>query len=145
MGTKATRDDEVLDAPDLNYWGVTFTSDSNVFYATLGTNNQTYLIRGDIAARTATVIRDNVQCPSLSPDGTRIAYKKLGEDDVTHFNVLKLSDMTDETVSVDDQLAWLNNDTVAYGTVDSAIYSLKADGSGAPTRLITTGQSPLLS
>ena len=60
--------------------------DPNYFYATLATQRRTYLVKGDLDARTVAVIRENVECPSLSPDGTRIAFKKR--------------------VSVDGQTAW---------------------------------------
>ena len=44
---------------------------------------KTYLIAGQVSTRTARVIHDNVECPSLSPDGTRIGYKKLVGSDGT--------------------------------------------------------------
>jgi hypothetical protein len=71
----------VVDAPNVNFWGITFARDSDRFYATMatggrvaeiGANGGTHLIEGSVAARTAKVIHDNVECPSLSPDGTRI-------------------------------------------------------------------------
>jgi hypothetical protein len=34
-------------AADFNFWGVTFSRDSNMFYASLGTKGTTYLVRGD--------------------------------------------------------------------------------------------------
>ena len=73
---KVTRDGKPFQAKDFNFWGVTFTSDSKHFYCTLSSAGAHHLIKGDIAARTAVVVHDNVECPSLSPDGTRVAYKK---------------------------------------------------------------------
>jgi len=61
---------------DFNFWGVTFTTDSNRFYATLGTAQHRYLVEGDLTARTMNVLRDDVECPSLSPDGRRVAFKR---------------------------------------------------------------------
>ncbi len=72
----ARRNGQVIDAVDRNLWGVTFAADSNTFYATLSTGGTQYLARGDVAARTLTVLRSGVECPSLSPDGTKIAFKK---------------------------------------------------------------------
>jgi hypothetical protein len=40
------RDGEAFDAPDFNFWGLTFTDDPNRFYATLGTGGETYLVEG---------------------------------------------------------------------------------------------------
>ena len=42
---------------DRNIWGVTFADDDNTFYATVGTGGETYLVQGDLAARTLTVGR----------------------------------------------------------------------------------------
>nr|BFE82718.1 hypothetical protein GCM10020093_053190 [Planobispora longispora] len=52
---------------DVNYWGVTFASDDNRFYATVSTKGRTYLVEGDYAAWEARVLRENAECPSLSP------------------------------------------------------------------------------
>ena len=53
----------VVDAADVQYWGVTFARDSDTFYATLATAGKTHLIKGSVSERTASVIRDNVECP----------------------------------------------------------------------------------
>jgi hypothetical protein len=80
-----------------------------------------YLVKGDIATQTATVLRENVECPSLSPNGTRIAYKKRlqsGDRVVWELHVLHLASgrdtSLDEERSVDDQLEWLDNERVLY-------------------------------
>jgi hypothetical protein len=71
------KDGSRYQAPEFNFWGVTFAQDSNHFYATLRHGDKTYLVQGDVTARKLTVLHENVECPSLSPDGTRIAFKKL--------------------------------------------------------------------
>jgi len=63
-------------ATDFNFWGVTFTPDAQRYYATLQTGGKLFLVEGDIAAGRMRVIHDDVECPSLSPDGTRIAFKR---------------------------------------------------------------------
>ena len=70
------RDGQVISAADFNFWGVTFARDGNTFYATLDTAGVSYLVRGDARGRTLDVLRPNVECPSLSPDNSRIAFKK---------------------------------------------------------------------
>ena len=70
------RDDAETRSPDFNIWGVTFARDSDRFYATLATGGQTYLVEGSVAARTLRILRGHVECPSLSPDNRRIAFKK---------------------------------------------------------------------
>lgn len=123
-----TRDGAPFRAVDFNFWGVTFLADSNRFYATLGTRSETFLVKGDIAARQLVVIRSNVECPSLSPDGTRLAFKKrlpsLGLGRVTwRLAVIDLASMREtlleEPRSVDDQVEWLDDDHVLYSLPDA--------------------------
>ncbi|MBO9627100.1 MAG: PD40 domain-containing protein [Microbacterium sp.] len=139
-------DGEYRTPADANFWGMTFTDDDNVFYATVSTGGQTYLVKGDIEAWTATALRANVECPSLSPDGTRLAFKKRVRetvDDPWRLYVLDLATMQEHPVaeerSIDDQAAWLDDGTLAYA-VDGGVWSAPADGSGAP-RLIAPGAS----
>ena len=114
-------DGGVYKSVDINLWGVTFTADDNTFYATMGSAGRTWLMRGDLKAQTLTALRDNAECPSLSPDGTRLVFKKRVSNDIRkpwHFYVLDLATMKvhplAEQRSVDDQAAWLNADTVMY-------------------------------
>jgi hypothetical protein len=109
-------------AADFNFWGVTFADDSNNFFASLKTANQTYLVRGDVRARTLMVMHDNVECPALSPDNRRVAYKKRVGSGLApwRFYVLDLETMVErpiaaETRSIDDQLEWLDDAHVLYG------------------------------
>ena len=144
---------------DFNYWGVTFDpANSNRFFATLGTQGHTYLIEGDLAARRANVLRDGVECPSLSPDGRRIAFKlrtAAGGPDLPTWQpaVLDLSTLEErplaETRTVDDQIEWLDNSTVVY-SVDTGIgapslYATAADGTGSPRLFIADADSPSVS
>ncbi|MBQ1013805.1 PD40 domain-containing protein [Micromonospora sp. M51] len=139
--------------PDVNYWGVTFTADDNRFYATMSTGGRRYLVRGDVAARTVETLKENVECPSLSPDGTRLAFKEAIHADPAkgwRLSVLDLSSMrvtaTAETRSVDDQAAWLDSGQLAYtlrrddGQPD--VWSVPADGSGTPALTIPGAESP---
>ena len=142
-----SRDGRVVDAADVQYWGITFARDSDTFYATLATGGKTYLIKGSVSGRTARTIRDNVECPSLSPDGTRLGYKKLvGNKAATwRFHVLDLRTGADtplaEAASVDDQIEWLDDDRMLYGK-GGDIWTVPADGSGAPSRYLANADSP---
>jgi hypothetical protein len=135
-------------AVDANYWGVTFgREDSDLFYATLATGGKTYLIEGSVSGRTAHVIHENVECPSLSPDGTRVAYKRRTEANKRpwRLTVLDLSTMREtplaETRSIDDQAEWLDDGTVLYG-VDDQVWAVPADGGGRPRRFVAAADSP---
>ncbi len=146
-GFTVTRDGKQVTAADRNFWGVTFADDSDRFYATMATGGKTYLIQGSVGERTAHTIHENVECPSLSPDGTRIAYKKRtgSGDDLWHLTVLDLDTMREmplaETRSVDDQVEWLDDERVLYG-VDGDVWIVPADGSGKPRRFVSDASSP---
>jgi dipeptidyl aminopeptidase/acylaminoacyl peptidase len=138
------RDGARFQSVDFNFWGVTFARDGQ-FYATLRTRGRTYLVRGDVAAARLDVLREGVECPSLSPDGMRIAFKKRVGDGNWRLSVLSLDTLEDralaETRSVDDQAEWLNDDEILYG-LDSSVWTVRADGSGAPRMLIRDALSP---
>jgi hypothetical protein len=140
-------------AVDENFWGVTFARDSNTFYATMSTRGRPYLVRGDIALRTVTAVRPGVECPSLSPDGTRIAFKQaIGGNPKNGWHLAVLDLVTGgvtvlaETRSVDDQAAWLSDAEIGYGlphgTGGSDVWAVPADGSGRPRLLIPDAMSP---
>ncbi|MGW2839490.1 TolB family protein [Streptomyces sp. NPDC001493] len=147
------KDGRAYRAADVNFWGVTFAADDRHFYATLATKGVTYLVRGDLQERTLTTLRTNVECPSLSPDGTRIAYKSrdagLPADAPWRLHVLDLSTLADhplaETRSVDDQAVWKDDTTVTYalpGDFGADLYEVPADGSGRPHPVLTAAVSP---
>ncbi|MFJ9338887.1 TolB family protein [Streptomyces sp. NPDC101733] len=138
---------------DVNFWGVTFTPDEKAFYATMATGGRTHLIRGDLATRTVTTLRENLECPSLSPDGTRLVFKKrvegLPADAPWRLYALDLASMKEtplaEERSVDDQVVWTDDRTVVYslpGDFGADLYSLPADGGGAPARLMDSALAP---
>ncbi|MBB5955354.1 hypothetical protein FHS29_001935 [Saccharothrix tamanrassetensis] len=125
-------------APDLNFWGVTFGADDSRFYATAASRGTTHLIEADYRGWEAEALRDNVECPSLSPDGTRLAFKKRVTPGPWQLHVLDLATMAEtplaEARSVDDQAVWLDADTVGYGLAKEQ-WSVPADGTGEPARL----------
>lgn len=143
---------------DRNYWGVTFAEDDNTFYATaaLASAGQTMLVRGDIARRTLSALTQGVECPSLSPDGTRIAFKRLttGTASAVHWTPaiynLATGDIAilPEKRSIDDQIAWLDDETLLYGMPradvpgDTDVWSLPADGSAPPQLFLEHAWSP---
>jgi hypothetical protein len=153
---KVSMNGEPFVSPDFNYWGVTFTPDSQHFYCTLSSNRKHYLVKGDIEARTATVLHENVECPSLSPDATRIAYKKRVEGGNTwQLHILELATMHEtpltEKRSVDDQLEWLDNNHVLYALPDDTpgssplitnVWVTDVDGNAAPRVFLSKAYSP---
>jgi hypothetical protein len=150
---------QLVRAVDLNFWGITFAQDSNRFYATLGTGGQTYLIEGNLANREAQILRENIECPSLSPDNTRIVFKRRMNSvwgpvtwrlfmlDLTTFSEQPLA----EVRSVDDQVEWLDDHQVLYalsertlGRVETTAWVVPVDGSGEPRRFLSDAYSPVV-
>jgi WD40-like Beta Propeller Repeat len=138
-------------AEDRNYWGVTFTEDDHTYYATLSTGGKTHLIKADTTDNFAKPLRENAECPSLSPDGKRVAFKKRVPGDGARpwrQHVLDLSTMVEtplaETRGIDDQVVWLDNDTIAYGLPGEGIWAVQANGEGAPRQLVPRASSPSL-
>jgi hypothetical protein len=144
-----TKDGKPFDRADFNFWGVTFVPGTSRFYATLASGGKTYLIEGDFRTRRAHTLRENVECPSLSPDGTRIAFKKVVHDPVRQwrFHVLDLRAMKEtalaETRSLDDQIEWLDDDRVLY-QVDEQVWTVPADGTGTPRLYLPKASSPVV-
>ena len=140
---------KVVDARERNFWGLTFAGDGDTFYATLAEASRTWLIEGSIRARRAHTIHENVECPSLSPDGTRIGYKKAVAHGPTawRFHVLDLATGKEtplaETRSVDDQLSWLDDAHLLYGFEEST-WIVNADGSGQARKWLAAGDSPTI-
>lgn len=152
------RDGAQIQAPDYNFWGVTFASDGNRFYATLGTAGKTYLVEGDVAARRMRVLREGVECPSLSPDGTRLAFKQLVSSTTTRtwrLAVLDLATLRDQPLAseprnVDDQVEWLDDNHLLYALPDEGppatlathVWVAAVDGSESPRILVRFASSP---
>ncbi|WP_249776602.1 hypothetical protein [Leifsonia sp. C5G2] len=142
-------------AADLNVWGVTFAGDGNTFYATAASAGRTWLVRGNLRGRTIVAVREGAECPSLSPDGKRVAYKKKqGTADAARWT-LAVYDLASkaETVlplkgDVDDQTEWLNDHTLLFGLPvagtegDYNLYTAPADGSAAEKLFIEHAWSP---
>jgi hypothetical protein len=146
---------QAVTSADRNFWGVTFGRDPDTFYATAASGGQTWLVRGDVTDRTLVAVRGNAECPSLSPDGTRIAYKtRTAGSPPGHWAVAVLDLATNrETVlpekrSVDDQVEWLDDSTVLYAlprtdTVgDSDVWAVDSAGRTEPARLVEHAWSP---
>jgi hypothetical protein len=151
------RDGKRFSAADFNFWGVTFARDSNSFYASLRTGGQTYLVRGDLGLRKLTVLHENVECPSLSPNNRLIAYKKKVGPTLApwRFYILDLATMTEkpigaETRSIDDQIEWLDDAHVLYGTPRSSqsavvdVYVASIEGSEPARVFLPAAESPIV-
>jgi hypothetical protein len=117
-------DGQDFTASDRNFWGVSFVDD-NLFYATAQSQSadKTWIVTGDVATKTLTTLREGGECPSVSPDHTRVAYKKVvrveNAQKVWAYAILDLASDTETlypvTAGCDDQIEWLDDDTILYG------------------------------
>ncbi|MFJ6417800.1 hypothetical protein [Paeniglutamicibacter sp. NPDC091659] len=147
--------DQVLTAEDRNVWGVTFAKDGNTFYATAASGKQTWLMRGSLADRTMVAVGENAECPSISPNGKLIAYKKRRADSQpAHWDiaVLDIAKGTEQIYPLesgfDDQLEWLDSSTLLFGQPrtdnpgDADIFSMKLEAGASPQLFIEHAWSP---
>jgi hypothetical protein len=147
-------DGHPVTASDKNLWGVTFADDDR-FFATAASGGRTWLVSGSLSARRVTAVRQDAECPSLSPDGTRIAFKKHGDLPPGQWRLAVYDLRTGgetvlaETRSVDDQVEWLDNLNLLYGlprtgtsTATSDVWTVPVDGGGAPRVLVPDAWSP---
>jgi hypothetical protein len=150
------RDGVRFRAPDFNFWGVTFARESNTFYATLLTAGKRYLVRGDLGLRKLTVLHENVECPSLSPDNRLIAFKKKVGGNVSpwRFYVLELATMKERAIagesSADDQIEWFDDTHVLYAAPRSSqsatmdVWIAAIDGSEPSRVFLPEAESPVV-
>ena len=150
-----TRDGEPFHSLDFNFWGVTFAADGDRFFATLGTGGAMYLVEGSLEDRAIRVVTGGIECPALSPDETRIAFKKrMPGGGKPHWrpHVLDLETLKEtalaESRSVDDQVEWLDEGSILYalpeapGSPIAHVWALPADGSGRPEIFLEQASSP---
>ena len=147
-------DGEVDRSIDHNFWGVTFLN-NDVFYATLGTSDSMYIVEGSTSRGTVEAKFENASCPEVSPDGLTIVAKEQRGD---QFQLVAIDVATGtrrdlgETRSVDDQVEWLDNDSILYAIVNEDegteaqpaydVYVLNTAPGASPRLLIPFADSP---
>jgi hypothetical protein len=149
------RDGRPWSPVDVNIWGVTFAPDSDRFWATVSSDGRTWLVEGDARERRLRVLAADAECPSASPDGSRLVYKQrrsggFGQPDRFGLVVHDLASGTrrplDDAGHVDDQVEWLDDDTVLFGRIGtdgrSTIWSFDLDETGTPRPFLRDASSP---
>jgi hypothetical protein len=124
-----------------DFSSVAFERDGDRFFATLTLSAQRFLVAGSVDERRLTVIRAGVASEALSPDGRRLAVKRLvGERGFWQVGVLDLRDSSTRDLrqgppSVDDQVDWWDDGHVLYHDVDgetTSIWILPVEGDAGP-------------
>jgi len=146
---EVSRDGARFAAPDINLWGVTFARDANRFYATLSSGGKTWLVEGDVALQKLRTLRENVECPSMSPDGKRLGFKKrMGGPGAWRLSVLDLRTLEDRQLAgeerpIDDQVEWVDDDNIVYKH-GADVWILPIDGSAPPRVFLPRAASPVV-
>lgn len=142
----------------VQYWGTSFADPAGKsFYVTAHFGEGPVVVRGDVATKTMTEPLFDGSCPSISPDGKRMVYKAVrpdgGFDLVVRDLVADESRILNETRSVDDQVEWLDNETILYalhpeGEADEVVnpsfdvWKLGLDDDALPEMFIPAASSP---
>ncbi|WP_394823746.1 hypothetical protein [Pendulispora albinea] len=140
------REGQRFESRDFNFWGVTFTRDSNRFFATLSSGGKTWLVRGDVAEKRVETVRENVECPSLSPDEKRIVFKKrVGSGGTHRLHALEIETLRErelgEEQPIDDQVEWLDDAHILYKN-GPQIFALDVDGTSKAQVFLPRASSP---
>ncbi|MCG2798117.1 MAG: hypothetical protein L6367_06195, partial [Cellulomonas sp.] len=71
-------DGSPVTAADRNFWGVSFIDD-DTFYVSAASQSaaKTWIATGTLSTRTISTLREGGECPSVSPDRSKVAYKKV--------------------------------------------------------------------
>ena len=142
-----TKDGKPFPRDDLHISAVTFADDDDHFFASLGSAEATsYLLEGSLRDRKLNVIAKGVDSPSLSPDGTHIAFRRLvGGDGNWRLFVMDLRTKKAIRLAgddpIDDQAEWLDDARVVYVN-DNKLWVVAADGNGRPRELLSYVYSP---
>ena len=147
-------DGKKISNADLNLWGVTFVDD-DAFYATAASGAKTWLVHGSLSSKRLTAVLQDAECPSLSPDRTRIAFKRRSGQAAGQWHIAvydlasRATTVLGEPRSVDDQIEWLDDQHVIYGLpregtgpAATDVWVAAADGSGRPSLFIPDAWSP---
>ena len=103
--------------------------------------------------------KDGIECPSLSPDNTRLAFKKrVAGTGLPKWRlyVLDLATLVESSVAetrfIDEQVEWLDDRHIMYSQPDplgqspavSEVWKVAADGSGQPSRVLREASTPIV-
>jgi dipeptidyl aminopeptidase/acylaminoacyl peptidase len=129
---------------------VAFEPDGDRFFATVAAADEHLLAAGSLTERRLTLLHAGVANEALSPDGRRLAVKRLRSDRgfwqiaVLDLGSWKEHDLLQGARSVDDQVEWFDSEHVMYHEVDgdtTALYALPIDGVNGPRVIVKNAYS----
>jgi len=137
------------------YWGLTFADDDE-FYITGFYGEFPEIMQGSLATMTVEPTGWEGSCPSLSPDAKTLVFKEKRADGGFDLIAIELATnerwTLNEKRSVDDQVEWLDNDTILYALHPEGgdspvqpefdIWMLDIDGGSEPVLFLPNADSP---
>ncbi len=143
-----SKDGKPFDAVDFNFWGVTFAKDSEPLLRDAGHRRRALPGR---RRRRASGRCGSCATASSAPRSRRTASRSptragSATSNRWHLRVLDVATLKDHAVaenrSIDDQVEWLDDDTLAYSD-GTNVYTVPADGSGEARLLVRDATSPV--
>lgn len=102
---------------DVQFWGISWANNDD-FYLTGFYGEFPEIMKASLENRSLTPTGYEGSCPSLSPDGRTLVYKETLPEGGFKLVAVDLETDTkwdlNEGRSVDDQVEWLDNDTILY-------------------------------
>lgn len=151
-----TSDEPRFEAIDGNWWGVSFEPGAGSALLTYGTGPSIEIMRADLATQTVAPLGIEGGCPSVSPSGRYVVVKRP-DPRIDAPLALILHDLetgeeqlVNETRFVDDQVEWLDDDTILYALPRDNeliqpvfdIWALDIGADATPTLLVPYADSP---
>lgn len=113
-----------------DFWGTTFVDNDN-FYVTGLFGADPEVMAGSLSTATLRPTTFKGSCPSVSPDGETLVYKRTRDGGGYDLVAVTLATgdnwVLNETRSADDQVEWLDDDTILY-----ALHPVDDDASVQP-------------
>ncbi|KAG1649997.1 hypothetical protein GQR58_028484 [Nymphon striatum] len=117
VSLSSTADDAKYGSANSKYWGLSFV-DNNDFYITGWFGDGPEIMSGSLDTMVVKPTGFDGSCPSLSPDGKTLVFKESRAEGGFDLVAVDLATndkwILGETRSVDDQVEWLDNDTILY-------------------------------
>ena len=141
------RDDAQVHLSEPSYWGVTFGADSNRFYATVRSDEKTYLVEGDVAKGEVRLLRETSR--TLRSRRTRPGSPSRSWSTQTvppgacRYSIWRRPSKprSRKPAALTTSAEWLDNGHVLYA-VGQDLWTVPSDGTGSPGLFLRHGLSP---